>query len=85
MSRRIAFRSDDNPKNARFDLNVARNSREQANAFLSAVDGCAPLLAYCNVTYGIIWVSRFSHDPEAVRPFLQQLALRTRRGEDLIT
>lgn len=35
--------------------------------------------------YGIVWVSKFSDDPEAVRPFLQQLALRTRRGEDLIT
>jgi len=34
--------------------------------------------------YGIIWVSRFSENPEAVRPFLQQLALRSRRGDDLI-
>lgn len=35
--------------------------------------------------YGVIWVSRFSDSPEAVRPFLQQLALRSRRGDDLIT
>jgi len=34
--------------------------------------------------YGIIWVSMFSDEPEAVRPFLQQLALRSRRGDDLI-
>jgi hypothetical protein len=34
--------------------------------------------------YGIIWISGFSKDPEAIRPFLQQLALRARRGDDLI-
>lgn len=31
--------------------------------------------------FGIIWVSRFSDDPEAVRPFLQRLALLSRRGD----
>jgi hypothetical protein len=34
--------------------------------------------------YAIIWVSDFSKDPEAVRPLLQQLAWRTRRGDDVI-
>ena len=34
--------------------------------------------------FGIIWVSRFSNDPGAVRPFLQQLALLSRQG-DVIT
>jgi hypothetical protein len=34
--------------------------------------------------YGIIWLSKFSDDPEAVRPFLQQLARRSRQGDDLI-
>lgn len=31
--------------------------------------------------FGIIWVSRFSHEPRAVRPFLQRLALLSRRGD----
>jgi alkanesulfonate monooxygenase SsuD/methylene tetrahydromethanopterin reductase-like flavin-dependent oxidoreductase (luciferase family) len=35
--------------------------------------------------YGIIWVSEFADSPEEVRPLLQQLALRSRRGDDLIT
>ncbi len=34
--------------------------------------------------YGIIWVSKFSENPEAIRPLLQQLARRSRRGDDLI-
>ena len=34
--------------------------------------------------FGIIWVSRFSNDPGAVRPFLRQLALLSRQG-DVIT
>ena len=34
--------------------------------------------------YAIIWISKFENDPSAVRPLLQQLALRTRRGDDLI-
>lgn len=34
--------------------------------------------------FGIIWVSRFSDDPGAVRPFLQRLAFLSRRG-DVIT
>jgi hypothetical protein len=34
--------------------------------------------------YAIIWVSDLSTDPTAVRPLLQQLAWRTRRGEDVI-
>jgi hypothetical protein len=34
--------------------------------------------------YGIIWLSGFANDPSSVRPFLQQLAMRTRRGDDLI-
>ena len=35
-------------------------------------------------SYGIIWVSGFSDDPVAVRPFLQRLALLSRRGDDVI-
>jgi hypothetical protein len=35
-------------------------------------------------SYAIIWVSDFSTDPAAVRPLLQQLAWRTRRGDDVI-
>jgi hypothetical protein len=31
--------------------------------------------------FGIIWVSRFSDDPVAVRPFLQRLAFLSRRGD----
>lgn len=34
--------------------------------------------------YAIIWVSGFKDDPSAVRPMLQQLAMRTRRGDDVI-
>jgi hypothetical protein len=34
--------------------------------------------------YGIIWISGFSEDPKAIRPFLQQLAMRSRRGDDII-
>jgi hypothetical protein len=34
--------------------------------------------------FGIIWVSRFSNDPETVRPFLQTLARLSREG-DVIT
>jgi hypothetical protein len=34
--------------------------------------------------YAIIWVSDFSTDPAVVRPLLQQLAWRTRRGDDVI-
>lgn len=38
----------------------------------------------CEHAYAIIWVSDFSTDPAAVRPLLQQLAWRTRRGDDVI-
>jgi hypothetical protein len=34
--------------------------------------------------YAIIWVSKFSNDPAAVLPLLKSLALRTRRGDDVI-
>ena len=34
--------------------------------------------------YGIIWVSDFGDNPGAVRPMLQQLAMRTARGDDII-
>jgi hypothetical protein len=34
--------------------------------------------------YAIIWISGFQGDPAAVRPLLQQLAMRTRRGDDII-
>jgi hypothetical protein len=38
----------------------------------------------CEHPYAIIWVSGFSDDPTCVRPLLQQLARRTRQGDDVI-
>jgi hypothetical protein len=34
--------------------------------------------------YAIIWLSDFQEEPSRVRPALQELALRTRRGDDVI-
>jgi hypothetical protein len=34
--------------------------------------------------YAVIWVSDFHQDPAAVRPMFQQLAYRTRKGDDVI-
>jgi hypothetical protein len=35
--------------------------------------------------YAVIWLSDFDGNPEAVRPLLQKLAMKTRRGEDVIS
>jgi hypothetical protein len=35
--------------------------------------------------YAIIWISDLHQDPAAVRPLFQQIAYRTRKGEDVIS